>query len=142
MENKDNIIIVRDAQRLVGRNINERFDGDLYREIAELITNSLDSYSRINNFLGERIVRIELHKPQRKNKEKYTLRVIDNAEGMSLETLTRIFSVRGGDNNRGESFDRVRGMFGLGASDVMRISAYQEKSAEYYSFKNGMASGL
>lgn len=142
MENKDNTIVVKDAKRLVGRNINERFDGDLYREIAELITNSLDSYSRLKDFSGERIVRVELHKPQRKNKEKYTIRVIDNAEGMSLETLTKIFSVRGEDNNQGESFDRVRGMFGLGASDVMRVSAYQEKSAEYYSFRDGKASGL
>lgn len=142
MENKDNIIVVKDAKRLVGRNINERFDGDIYREIAELITNSLDSYNRLKDFSGERIVRIELHKPQRKSKEKYTLRVIDNAEGMSLETLTKIFSIRGEDNNQGENFDRVRGMFGLGASDVMRVSAYQEKSAEYYSFKDGKASCL
>ena len=75
MENKDNTIVVKDAKRLVGRNINERFDGDLYREIAELITKSLDSYSRLKDCSGERIVRVELHKPQRKNKEKYITRI-------------------------------------------------------------------
>ena len=142
MEGKENAIVVQESKRLVARSIKERFDGNIYREIAELVTNSLDSYNRILNYKGNKIVRIELHKPQRKNYEKNTLRVIDYAEGMSLDTMIKIFAVRGEDNNQGASFKNVRGMFGLGASDVMRISAYQDKSAEYYSFLNGEVSCL
>lgn len=134
--------LVEDAGRLVERNINERFDNDIYREIAELVTNSLDSYNRLSDFSGIREVRVEVGKAQRKGAEKHVIRVIDNAEGMSEEDMKRIFTKRGEDNNKGDEFTGVRGVFGLGASDVMRVSALQGKSAEYYSFKNGKCTNL
>ena len=129
--------LVKSAKRYFDREMRNRFDGDLSREIAELITNSLDSYGRISGFQGKKIVRIELDKPIRKSAEKHVVRVIDNAEGMSRDVLVKIFSERGADNNGGAENGNIRGLFGLGASDVMAASAVERKSAEYCSFKDG-----
>lgn len=129
--------LVRSAKRYFDREMMNRFDGDLSREIAELITNSLDSYGRIQGFQGKKIVRIELDKAIRKSAEKKVIRVIDNAEGMTRDVLVKIFSERGADNNGGVENGNIRGLFGLGASDVMAASAVERKSAEYCSFKDG-----
>lgn len=133
--------VVKNATRLFVRESKNRFDGDLIREISELITNSIDSYARLVNNgempeESERVVFVKLCKPQRKDKEKYTIQVIDYAEGMSCETLKSIFAVRGDDNNNGANNKRIRGLFGLGASDCMSASAIEGKSAEYLSFKD------
>lgn len=129
--------VVKSANRLFEREAMNRFDGDLAREIAELITNSIDSYGRIKDFNDKKVVRIELDKAVRKSAEKYVIRVIDNAEGMTQDTLIKIFGERGADNNGGTENGKIRGLFGLGASDCMRASAIEGKSAEYCSFKDG-----
>ena len=46
------------------------------------------------------------------------------------------------NNNQGENNVKIRGLFGLGASDCMNASASEGKSAEYYSFKDGELTNL
>lgn len=135
-------VTVRLASRLFEREAKNRFDGDLNREISELITNSIDSYHRlikkgIMQPDEERKVWVKLCKAQRKTSEKNTIQVIDNAEGMSRDTLMQIFGEKGANNNQGEDNETIRGLFGLGASDCMWASAIEGKSAEYYSFYEG-----
>ncbi len=133
--------IVEKSERYKRREILSRFDGDLAREIAELVTNAIDSYGRIQNFNGEKIVKIEVAKGSKKG-EKFVIRVIDNAEGMSMQQLVEIFRLYASDNNGGGTNDKIRGLFGQGASDCMSLSAYEKKSAEYISFKDGEVSRL
>ena len=64
-------ITVRQASRLFEREAKNRFDGDLNREISELITNSIDSYERLilkglMDNSAKRVVRVRLCKPQKK----------------------------------------------------------------------------
>ena len=141
------VTIVKKASRLFKRELKNRFDGDLNREIAELITNSIDSYERLikKGLMSQnepKVVIVRLAKPQRKGKEKNIIQVLDNAEGISRDTLIKIFSERGADNNQGENNVKIRGLFGLGASDCMNASASESKSAEYYSFKDGELTNL
>jgi hypothetical protein len=138
---------VRKASRLFERELKNRFDNDLNREISELITNSIDSYGRLVNSslhgLDEkRKVIIRLAKPQRKHFEKHTIQVIDYAEGMASNTLLDIFTEKGANNNRGLENINVRGLFGLGASDCMNASLIENKSAEYWSIKDGEVTNL
>ena len=139
--------IVRKASRLFERELKNRFDNDLNREISELITNSIDSYGRLvnsglHNSDEQRKVIVRLAKPQRKNYEKHTIQVIDFAEGMSRNTLLDIFGEKGANNNQGLENDNVRGLFGLGASDCMNASLIENKSAEYWSIKDGEVTNL
>ena len=140
-------ITVRQASRLFEREAKNRFDGDLNREISELITNSIDSYERLilkglMDNSAKRVVRVRLCKPQTKYKETHTIQVIDYAEGMSRDTIVGIFQEKGANNNQGENNNKIRGLFGLGASDCMWASAIEGKSAEYYTFKDGEVTRL
>ncbi len=87
-------IYVQDSLRKKKRAIKDALGNDILRYIAELLTNSDDSYRRLENqnidSNKEKVIYIELKKEKRKsadNIDSYVLSVTDNAEGMTLETL-------------------------------------------------------
>lgn len=141
-------IYVRDSLRKKRRAIKDALGNDILRYIAELLTNSDDSYRRLENQNiddnKEKVIYIELKKEKRKsadNNESYVLSVTDNAEGMTLETLERIFSTYGEDNAGGTQL-HARGIFGQGASDVLRASAKEKRTALIETIKDDNVSKL
>ena len=139
------VITVVDSQRKKKRELLDSLGDDLIRYIAELITNSDDSYRRLESAglvpLDEvKVIYIELCKDKRNNGTDKII-VTDNAEGLTKEKLEQIFGTYGADNAGGVE-SRTRGIFGQGASDVMRSAAYEQKTAEILSIKNGKFSKL
>lgn len=141
-------IYVQDSLRKKKRAIKDALGNDILRYIAELLTNSDDSYRRLENQNidnnKEKVIYIELKKEKRKsadNNDSYVLSVTDNAEGMTLETLERIFSTYGEDNAGGTQL-HARGIFGQGASDVLRASAKEKRTALIETIKDDNVSKL
>ncbi len=129
-------IEVQDSLRKKKRVLNDALGDDILRYIAELLTNSDDSYHRmeVNNLVDineKKVIYIELLE----NNNNYLISVTDNAEGMSKKTLKNIFGVYGGNNSGGEK-SHTRGIFGQGASDVLRASAYDHKVARIETIKD------
>lgn len=141
-------IYVQDSLRKKKRAIKDALGNDILRYIAELLTNSDDSYRRLENqnidSNKEKVIYIELKKEKRKsadNSDSYVLSVTDNAEGMTLETLERIFGTYGEDNAGGTQL-HARGIFGQGASDVLRASAKEKRTALIETIKDNSVSKL
>lgn len=141
-------IYVQDSLRKKKRAIKDALGNDILRYIAELLTNSDDSYRRLENqnidSNKEKVIYIELKKEKRKsadNSDSYVLSVTDNAEGMTLETLERIFGTYGEDNAGGTQL-QARGIFGQGASDVLRASAKEKRTALIETIKDNSVSKL
>ncbi len=134
---------VVDSKRKKLRDLKSALGDDILRFIAELLTNSDDSYRRIESESGintetnKIIIRLEKDKRNRFSEEdSYLISVIDNAEGMSKEDLHKKFVTYGGDNAGGVE-KHARGIFGQGASDVLRAAAMEKKTASILSFKDG-----
>ncbi len=141
-------IYVQDSLRKKKRAIKDALGNDILRYIAELLTNSDDSYRRLENKNiennQEKVIYIELKKERRKsadNNDSYVLSVTDNAEGMTLDTLERIFSTYGEDNAGGTEL-HARGIFGQGASDVLRAAAKEKRTASIETIKDNNISKL
>ena len=119
----------RDMQNALGDNI--------LRYITELLTNADDSYKRLEtDFPGksnDNVIYISLE-TEEKN-DGYILSVTDHAEGMSKKTLEKNFGTYAGDNARGMS-SHARGIFGQGASDVLKAAASEKKTAKIETFYN------
>ena len=117
----------REMQNALGDNI--------LRYITELLTNSDDSYKRLEADFPEKendnVIYISLENERRN--DGYLLSVTDHAEGMSKETLEKKFGTYAGDNARGIS-SHARGIFGQGASDVLKASASEKKTAKIETF--------
>lgn len=133
-------INVVDSKRKKKRELLYSLGDDLLRYIAELVTNCDDSYRRIeNNGISvpddSKVIYIELKKGKRQN-ETDIIRVTDNAEGISKERMEEIFSTYGADNAGGVEL-HARGIFGQGASDVLRSAAIEKKTAMIESFRDG-----
>lgn len=144
----DENIKVKVSNRKKLREMRSALGDDILRFIAELVTNSDDSYRRLEssseNFIGEKKIIICLDNDTRHkqlNEDDYMISVIDNAEGMDEETLKRIFSTYGEDNAGGIG-KHARGIFGQGASDVLRAAAYEKRTAEILSIKNNEVTKL
>lgn len=123
----------RDRQNALGDNI--------LRYITELVTNSDDSYKRLEskNIEHDSLIYIKLEKERRN--EGFVLSVTDHAEGMSLERLNEVFLDYAGDNANGDE-SGARGIFGQGASDVLQAAAEERKTAMIESIKDDVASRL
>lgn len=131
-------VVVKDSKRKKLRDLKEALGTDLLRYIAELVTNSDDSYKREEEngnvpFDEPKPIYIEIKKH---NNGEYSVIVTDNAEGMSEETLIEKFRTYDDDKAGGPS-SKVRGIFGRGASDVLRASAHDNKVAVIKSVKDG-----
>ncbi len=134
-------IQVKTSLRKRKRELKNALGDDILRYIAELVTNADDSYKRLGNKAkDEKIIVIKLKKDKR-NKDSYILSVTDNAEGMSITELKNKFGTYGGDNAKGLEFN-ARGIFGQGASDVLRAAAREHRIATIESIKDGIVSKL
>ena len=128
------IIDVKEDIRLKKRNLSKVFNGDFIKILTEIILNADDSYKRLEDegaISGLQTIEIYL------NRSKRLINVIDQAEGMSKDDISNIFSVYGADNNRFTKTSGVRGLFGQGAGDVLYFSAYKNKPAQLISIKDG-----
>lgn len=130
------VINVKNSIRKTKRDLKNALGDDILRYIIELVTNSDDSYRRIEanikNDLSdeEKVIYIEVNENYNQNTKEieFSLSITDNAEGMNKITLERIFGTYGNDNAGGVSL-HARGIFGQGASDVLRSSARENKIA-------------
>ena len=123
----------RDRANALGDNI--------LRYVTELVTNSDDSYKRLekDNIEHDNLIIIKLEKERRN--EGYVLSVTDHAEGMSSERLNKVFENYAGDNADGTG-SGARGIFGQGASDVLQAAAAEKKTAMIESIKDDKVSRL
>jgi hypothetical protein len=105
------------------------------RIIIEFVDNSIDdmekSYNQEENSYS-RHVNINVHINSKKN----YVRIVDNAGGMSVDTLTRLVSNIGDSSKREESSSNVNGRFGFGmqsfraaAHKLNIVSSQGDKSA-------------
>lgn len=102
---------------------------DLFKGLIELITNSDDSYGRLEAGALPANGRIEVEIDRRPRKNQTIVRVIDWAEGMTDEQMERCVGNYGEDTS-GQS---GRGVFGMGLKDT--INAFGQGMLT--SFKEG-----
>ncbi len=128
-------IIIEDSSRTARRKQIKNLGSSAVAYLVELITNSDDSYKRLEEE-GKadpstvKVIYIDLKK---KNGE-FVFSVTDNAEGMSEDRVLHIFQKYGGDNANG---GKSRGIFGQGATDVMVNASMDNKDASLESIKDG-----
>ena len=132
------ITTVGDWDRLIDRRLKTALWNDIVRYLIELITNSDDSYNRIENYVWEKDIIIDIIPKWAWN---FEISVTDYAEWMSEETLNKIFSKYGNDN-AGWLKNNVRWIFWQWASDVLRNACFESKKAEIHSIKDGICSHL
>lgn len=130
-------IVVKNAERKEKRAFNKVFGNDILKYLTEIITNSDDSYSRMEAaglIEPDTVCPIYVHvNNSRGSREVY---VVDNAEGMNDLDIKKNFEVYGDDTSGGGAGKKVRGLFGQGASDVLFNASLHEKRAEIYAFKD------
>lgn len=133
--------IVEDSSRKIQRDVYEQLGKDIVRFLVELITNSDDSYRRLekSTFATDEYVssvkKIKIIYNDNDGDGKDYFEVIDYAEGMDEARMKAVFERYGGDNAGGDQY-QTRGIFGQGASDVLKASAYSKKKALIKSIKN------
>lgn len=137
---------VEESDRIKRRRVANALGNDPVRYLVELITNADDSYRRLENGSDSSQEYKDSVKPiliiyNCKDQGKEYFEVVDNAEGMSKERLEQVFGVYAGDNAEGEK-GKTRGIFGQGASDVLKGAAIKGKRAQIISLKDGAASKL
>lgn len=86
---------------------------DPIRALVELITNSDDSYRRLNSTFG--IIEIELERKQKNS----IFRVIDHAEGLDAKRMDEVVYVFGSDTSGITEGKDVRGFFGRGLKEAI-----------------------
>ena len=130
------MIKVKIDPRKKERDRSNALGNDILRYITELVTNSDDSYKRLEqrHIKHDGLILIKLEKDNRTGE--YVLSVIDHAEGMSPERLNKVFGNYAGDNAGGTE-SGARGIFGQCASDVLQSAAAYKKNQRLYQLKMG-----
>lgn len=115
------------------------FGQNFVEMLAEIITNADDSYSRIEDKTGDYSPKkIDIYFDRRK--DEFT--VVDFAEGIGENELTNIFRKYADDTSNTNETNKVRGMFGRGATDVMIESNLVGKDNFLISFRDGESTKL
>jgi AraC-like DNA-binding protein len=133
-------IEVKFATRYIKRKRSNAIGKSLLKTLTEPITNSDDSYRRLNSDDAEGST-IDIYIDRKKR----LVRIIDHAEGMSFEQLKEKFEYYGSDKSGASQGKDVRGLFGQGVSDVlfyhseglMRTVKDGQASLCYFYEKNG-----
>lgn len=113
------------SKRKLLRDINQSVNPDIVSYLAELVTNSDDSYRRLE--LSWKKVKWEIYiLLDKKGKNNFEISVVDYAEWMSHDTLDEKFHFYWEDS---AWWDDVRGMFWQWGSDVLRSAASENKTA-------------
>lgn len=134
--------IVEESSRKVLRDVLDQVGKDVVRYLVELITNSDDSYRRLENSndatdeYRNKIKSIKIIYDDTAGEGREFFEVVDCAEGMDDVRMKTVFEKYGGDNAGGDEY-KTRGIFGQGASDVLKAAAYYNKRASIRSIKNG-----
>jgi|SRR5579864_553238 len=123
-------IKVKASRRALKMLADQAIGNDLMKGFLELVTNSDESYARLEAKGVPTDGRIEIEVNRRPRKNETIIRVIDWAEGMDEVQLERCVGSYGEDT----SGQVGRGIFGMGLKDT--INAFGEGTI--VSFKNGM----
>ena len=136
--------IVEDSSRKILRDVIDQVGKDIVRYLVELITNSDDSYRRLEKsptateeYISS-VKKIKIIYNDMDGDGKDYFEVIDGAEGMDEARMKAVFEKYGGDNAGGDQY-QTRGIFGQGASDVLKASALSNKKASIKSIRNNNA---
>lgn len=105
------------ASRHVVRRIKMAMQGSVIRALVELITNSDDSYSKLEN--GSQKIIGEIQIVCRKEGHCCIYEVKDAAEGMSIDDIRKGFKKYGSATSGMKAGKNVRGYFGQGAKDAL-----------------------
>ncbi|TSA24004.1 hypothetical protein D4R71_07680 [bacterium] len=111
------------------RNIRTAIQNDVFRALVELITNSDDSYLRLEEFGTNVKAEIEILYKNDGNLCRFGVR--DFAEGMSYETIFSSFTEYGTTTSGFREGGSVRGYFGQGAKDAL-ISMIEGEINTFY----------
>ena len=123
-------------ERKVLRDINKVLNKDIRKYFAEVLTNSDDSYGRLemaNEISDKEIKQINIFV----NRSKREVTVVDKAEGMSRKILED-FENYGADKSKSGNTSSVRGMFGQGATDVFFSAALNNLTSKIISIKDNI----
>ncbi|MGH9571171.1 MAG: hypothetical protein ACRD4F_16110 [Candidatus Angelobacter sp.] len=123
-------IKVKASRRALKMLADQAIGNDLMKGFLELITNSDESYARLEARGVQADGRIEIEVNRRPRKNQTTIRVIDWAEGMDEIQLEKCVGSYGEDT----SGQVGRGIFGMGLKDT--INAFGEGTI--VAFKDGM----
>lgn len=127
------VITVKDNKRHIKRKMHDALGNDLVKILTELITNSDDSYRRLqkneinkNRATSQNPIYINIYKNNKR------VEVIDNAEGMDSNDVIKNFQSYGADKSGRSEGHKTRGLFGQGASDVL----FTQEDGTLLSIKN------
>lgn len=109
---------------------NSAMAGDIIRGLVECITNSDDSYARIEHIGQKANGPILIEIDRNKGARKFTVR--DRAEGMSYNEMQENLRKRGVRSSGFEKGANVRGNLGFGVKDLLGLGAF-----EFESIKDG-----
>ncbi|MGB9845799.1 MAG: ATP-binding protein, partial [Methanothermobacter tenebrarum] len=109
--------IIEVDPRHTTRSIRSAIQGNVIRALVELITNSDDSYIRLEEHGSKVDGKIEIF--YKKDGYSCIFAVRDFAEGMSLEDIKNNFRKYGPATSGLKEGKRVRGYFGQGAKDAL-----------------------
>jgi len=134
-------ITLETSGRYLRRNIYERVKKSYVKIISELVTNSDESYKRLDEIIettgGNRPSTREIHIYV--NRCRKTFEVVDMAEGMSAEKMERVFKYYGAEKETHS--DEGRGLFGQGLADVLlsqksgRVSSIKDRKLTVAEFR-------
>lgn len=123
-------------KRHTRRKMLDALGNDLVKILTELITNSDDSYKRMQTnkvpnlrASSENPIYINLYKSSGR------VEIIDNAEGMNANDIIDNFQSYGADKSGRSEGHKIRGLFGQGATDVL----YTQENGKLISIKNNEA---
>jgi len=126
--------IIEQDPRSTSRSMRLAMQGDVIRGLVELITNSDDSYIRLEQ-QGKDVDGGKIDISYKKLGQQAVFTVRDNAEGMSGQELEYSFTIRGSATSGLLENIPVRGYFGHGAKDVLATML----NGEIISFKDNVA---
>lgn len=138
MENGIESFIIEDAARKKLMDQKQIFGSNVVEMLAEIITNSDDSYSRLEENGDDSVKKIDIYFDRRKTE----FTIVDFAEGMGNQDLVDIFKKYAEDTSNTNTKNKVRGMFGRGATDVLIESSLEGKENFLISFKEDDATKL
>jgi hypothetical protein len=123
------------------RDAQKKFGKDFCRMLAEIITNSDDSYRNLEEHTTDeeykgsiKPIYISLDYPKHKDYPVFT--IVDNAEGMNKAELDYVFEKYGADTAHGLA-GGSRGLYGQGATDVVDAARLNNRIASVKSIKDG-----
>lgn len=130
----EEIILPRLELQTAGRQFRRQFGaairGNLIRALTELITNSDDSYRRLEKLSQPGCGRIEVYF----DRVTRQVAVVDQAEGMDAEDMARMYPQYGAATSGLYEHQNVRGYFGKGIKDVM----FSMEHGKVFSIKNDL----